>query len=128
MVKLVEPYARAAVEKRATPLNATADQLPARDAETWVLMGEQKIARVSVHPALKRRLTEIFNFESRERLIISENLRTQAETLSPPVSFDATPEKLLAKALDALRDLGGSAEDDAVFGTRLPKKTLKPGS
>lgn len=124
--ELVGSRVRAAAEERTTPLNATADALPARNASTWVLMGDAQVAHVSVHPALGRRLTEIFNFESRERLIISENLKTRAENITPPLPFDETPEPLLKKALAAFRDLGGQADDDVVFGTRVPKKVLKP--
>ncbi len=126
IVPLIEPHVKKIIASRTTPLNATATELPLSDAEAWVLMGEEKVARVSVHPALLRRLTEVFNFESRERFTISENLRTQAETVTQPMSFDATPEGLLDKALRALRDLGGKADDEAVFGARLAKKTLKP--
>jgi ankyrin repeat protein len=128
ILELIEPLARAAVAKRTNALNASAEALPEGNADAWVLMGEQTVAHVSVTPALARRITEIFNFESRERYIISENLKTQAENVTTPVSFDATPEKALQRALDALRDLGGQADDEDVFITRMPKKTLKPGS
>lgn len=128
MLEIIEPLAKEALAKRTTPLNATADVMPAGDAEIWVRMGAQKVARVGVYPALGRRLTEIFNFESRERLIISENLKTQAENLTPPQSFDEMPEPLLRKALEAFRAQGGQADDETVFATRLHKNTLKPGS
>ena len=126
VLALVYARYRKELEKTTTPLNATAEALPAGDAETWVLMGEQKVARVSVHPLLVRRLTEVFNFESRERMIISENLKNQAESITPPVPFDETPVPLLKKAFEALRNLGGETDEEAVFGTRMPKKTLKP--
>src|SRR5262249_45567960 len=125
VLPIVEPHVRKIIENRTTPLTATAAELPGGDAETWVLMGDEKVARVSVHPVLVRRLTEVFNFESRERFITSETLKPQAETITHPVSFDATPEALLTKALNALRALGGTADDDAVFGARPAKKVLK---
>ena len=93
------------------------------------MMGEAQVARVGVYPALARRLTHIFNFESRERLIITENLKTGAESVTNPEKFDALEEGHLAKALAAFRELGGKVEDSAVFARSPGKKPLpQPGS
>lgn len=112
--------------KNATPLNATAKYMPDNSAETWVMMGEKQIAHVGLYPAVGRRLTHIFNFESRERIIISENLKTGAESVTQPEKFDTLEQPHLEKALAAFRERGGKAEDAAVFGSSLSKKSL-PG-
>lgn len=110
--------------KTATPLNASKTRMPGDSAETWVLMGENKVAHVGVYPAVGRRLTHIFNFESRERLIISENLKTGQEAVTPPEKFDTLEPAHLEKALAAFRENGGKADDAAVFGKALSKKPL----
>jgi hypothetical protein len=112
--------------KNATPLNATAKYMPDNSAETWVMMGDSQIAKVGLYPAVGRRLTHIFNFESRERIIISENLKTGAESVTQPEKFDDLEQPHLQRALAAYRERGGKADDAAVFGSSLSKKTL-PG-
>jgi len=112
--------------KTATPLNAGVNRMPGDSAETWVLMGEKQVAHVGVYPAVGRRLTHIFNFESRERIIISENLKTGAESVTQPEKFDALEQPHLQKALSAFRELGGKADEAAVFGGSMAKKSL-PG-
>lgn len=87
--------------------------------ETWLRMGETKIAQVGIYPALERKLTEIFNFESRERIIISENLRTGVENMAAPQSFDTVEETVLQKAAAAYRNAGGTVDE-----TQLTKRNL----
>jgi ankyrin repeat protein len=125
IIRLIDPLAKKALSQATTALSASAEALPEEDAEEWVRMGARQVARVGVYPRLGRRLTEIFNFESRERLIISENLRTGAENVTPPAAFDALDEELLKTAHAAFRTLGGEAAEEAVFGSRAPKKALK---
>jgi hypothetical protein len=115
-----------AVKDGTTALTASAEALPHGDTEMWTRMGGHQVARVGVYPALGRRLTEIFNFESRERLIISENLKTGAESVTPPASFDEISEGLLKKACASFRELGGEADEAAVLAGRLGKTALKP--
>jgi ankyrin repeat protein len=126
ILRLVEPLAKAEQAKKMTPLTATAEAMPAQDAEAWLRMGDRQVARVAVYPPMGRRITEIFNFEARERLIISENLKNGAENVTPPQSFDHVAEATLTKALAAFRDLGGQVNDDEVFSHPAKKATLKP--
>lgn len=96
----------------------------AKKTPEWSLFSVTKLAHVEISPALGRRLTEIFNFESRERLLISENLHTHAETVLPPVSFDTLPDEAVEKALDKFSTLGGEANKDFVLRhiRRMPGK------
>lgn len=75
--------------------------------EKWARMGEAKIARVGTFPDMNRRLTEVFNFESRERVIISENLKTGAESIGQPEAFDTLPEETVLTAASELEKRGG---------------------
>lgn len=96
----------------------------ADDREAWLRIGADKIAHIGTYPALERKLTEIFNFTTRERLTISENLRTGVENTLPPQSFDSLPETALDAAYDAFAAQGGSAERTATVKKQF---TTKPG-
>lgn len=102
--------------KKLTPALPGAVDGSAQDTEEWHRMGTSKVALVGTYPAMGRRLTEIFNFDSRDRLIIAENLRTGAENVTPPESFDAIGEEPVKKALEAFRRLGGKADADKALG------------
>lgn len=123
--RLIEPVAQEALAKSTTALTASATALPEQDAEVWVPMGRHQMARVGVYPALSRRLTEIFNFETRERLIITENLKTGAENVTPPLCFDETDERALRAAFNAFRAAGGDIDEGTVFGAAKTKPSLK---
>lgn len=68
-----------------------------------------------------RKLTEIFNFKSRERVVISQNIETGAETMGPHESFDAISEESLTNAFEIFRKKGGQADEAAVFKNRIIK-------
>jgi hypothetical protein len=94
-------------------------------AEKWTLVGKNRIAHYGAYPEIGRKITEIFNFESRERTVITENLKTGAETLSPPESFDNLSEDALLKALSEFRAAGGTASDEFVAGNKAGKKSFR---
>lgn len=98
-----------------------------QDSETWSLAGKNSVARTATYPSLGRKLTEIFNFESRERLTITENMNLGSETMSPQESFDTIGEDALLRALKEFRRLGGQAKDEHVLKNRLNKSKLTPG-
>ncbi|MCE9507910.1 MAG: ankyrin repeat domain-containing protein [Alphaproteobacteria bacterium] len=92
----------------------------------WVLMAEDAVAYVRTYPKMLRKITEIFNFESRERLMISENMRTRAESIASPTGFDDLPQARIEQALAQFTQLGGVVDKDFVLrGTIHLKK--KPG-
>jgi hypothetical protein len=133
VIQLLE---QARQKRDAAPEPAALQQAPARKTpedgiradvqEEWVLTGGSRVTHVGRYPEINRRLTEIFNFESRERLVIAENLKTGAESMTPPESFDAISEDALVKAFAAYQKLGGAAAtEDHVFRRRLMKTALK---
>lgn len=97
-----------------------------KDNETWLRMGDAKVAQVGIYPALERKLTEIFNFESREHIVISENLRTGVENMAQPQSFDTVEEATLQKAAAAYRNLGGTVDDTQITRRNLNKTARLP--
>jgi hypothetical protein len=105
----------AALTARQTPpaaAKATPDA-EAADSETWKRMGEDKAAHVGTYPDLARRITQVFNFATRERIVITENLKTGAETMGPAEKFDTLSDAAVTQATDAFRQLGGDPADKA---------------
>lgn len=85
------------------------DNTPKDSGQEWQLMGDGIVAKVDTFPAMNRRLTEIFNFENKERVIISENLKTGAETMGQPEKFSALADEIVQRAAEQLQRLGGSS-------------------
>jgi ankyrin repeat protein len=79
----------------------------------WKLMGPARVAQIASDTDIGRRITEIFNFESRERIVISENLRTGAEAVTQPEKFETLAEDTVARAEERLKVLGGAVPDKA---------------
>ena len=95
--------------------------------ESWVRMGEDRIAHVGVYPEIQKKLTEIFNFSSRERRLISENLVTKTESPPAPAeSFDGISEDALRKAFDNFKEQGGIADEGFVFKHCMLVKSQRP--
>jgi ankyrin repeat protein len=123
-------------DKTRTPPQAAAETAvearpaasPAGDgAETWTLSGKIVLAHALQMPEIRRSLTTIFNFESRERLIITENLALKTETMSRAESFDEISEDSLKRAFAEYKRLGGTHDEADVFRNRVGKLTAKPG-
>lgn len=93
----------------AIPAVATETPVPpsAKSADTWALMSENSIAHVTSSEVIGRKLTEIFNFDARERVQISENLKTGVETLGQPEKFDTLSPAVIQRAQDMLKALNG---------------------
>ncbi|TAL30586.1 MAG: ankyrin repeat domain-containing protein [Alphaproteobacteria bacterium] len=60
----------------------------------WVKTAEQEVAHVSIRRALGYRLTEIFNFETKQRTLIAHNYTTGLDSLTHSV-FNETADKLV---------------------------------
>lgn len=86
--------------------------------DRWLRTGEHQVTHIGEIPDINRRLTEIFNFETRERTVINENTRSGVETTSTPENFDTIAEAALRKALAEFMKLGGEANESDVIGKR----------
>jgi uncharacterized protein len=60
----------------------------------WVKTAEQEVAHVSIRRALGYRLTEIFNFETKQRTLIAHNYTTGLDSLTRS-AFDEAADKLV---------------------------------
>jgi hypothetical protein len=100
-----------------------------RPSEIWIPMGAGCVAHEGFYPQLRKRITQVFNFESRERILMTENLRTKREAVLPPTPFDALPQSLIEKALAEFQRLGGTADREFVLHgdsalDKTPRKIL----
>ena len=95
----------------------------AEETPEWSLFGASKLAHVEISPVLGRKLTEIFNFESRERMVVFENLKTGAEKIMPLESFNTLDEELIKKTFAIFTSLGGKADEGLVFKRSILKKS-----
>lgn len=99
-----------------------------RPADYWRKMDASRVSRITVFAEEQRKLTDIFNFKTRERIVLSTNLETSAEGISPPVLFDAVAPQILEEALRNFTDMGGVADRDFVLrGVVRMEKSAAPG-
>jgi ankyrin repeat protein len=99
-----------------------------KDTEEWVLLGKDKIAQICTHPALGRQITEIFNFTSMDRRVITTNLSLKTESISPAESLDTLSDDILGDVYARFKKLGGKADEQSVFKNRMMKKRLGDGT
>lgn len=109
------------VDLPATPAPATAAPTlaPANTAQAvagWHKLDDEKIALIEEFAPLSRKLTTIFNFATRERLVITQNLTTQQETMAAPENFSAVPPAVLEQACSAFEACGGKVDRNATLG------------
>ncbi len=88
---------------------SAADDSNLANGETWALMSKTSVAHVTSSPVIGRKLTEIFNFESRERVQITENLKTGTESIGKPERFDSLGEEAVVRAEAMLKQLNAEA-------------------
>ncbi len=105
-----EAAAGGAPKAEAPPLPAAPAAAHDGPAETWALMSETSIAHVTASKAIGRKMTEIFNFESKERTLITTNLDTGAETLGAAEKFETVPESAVKHAAEMLKTLSAGGD------------------
>ena len=134
--KIIDETPRAKIEEKPAAEVVVAAALavnenkPVEQGEKWVLMNATTVAKAGTYPALGRKLTEIFNFETLERMTISENLKSGAESLGNAEPFASVPAAALKTAMNELLKLGGKAPaiDDKTLLDQSPiaRLGLKP--
>ncbi len=95
MLKVVDPQSAANENMRQPPM------------EVWELAAPTVVAKISTLPALQRKITEIFNFETRERQTVTRNLKTGTESPSETAPFTSLSDDAVAIARAQLKTLGG---------------------
>jgi uncharacterized protein len=107
---------RAARVPMPAAIPAPAAAQPAKEpvaGESWILVAPDTLAHINVYPPIGRKLTEIFNFTARERTVITENLKTGAETMTTAERFETLSPDVLARAEEKWKSLDGALPDKA---------------
>lgn len=122
-------HERMAPKPKPAPAPATAandaPKPPAAPAGKWRLADDCTVASVTDMPELGYKITELFNFSSRERTRIVNNLKTKADTVQTS-SFDELRERAqLEEAFAAFKRLGGRADGVGIDGTAGKPHRLK---
>lgn len=96
-----------------------------RPKSPWIRLDADVLSHVATYPAIRQSLTTLFNFKSRERLIIACHTGNNTQSMTPPLSFDSLSPAILEEALDQFTRLGGSADRDYVLSGARPLDKLK---
>ena len=101
-----------------------------RSCESWKEMGASSVAHVGQYPDIDQKLTTIFNFKSRDRVIIAKSISGNMQSVGPATSFDTLPRPLIEEALEQFTRFGGKADRDYVFSgiSSMNKPKLKSPS
>lgn len=99
---------------------------PVAEEETgWSKQGKNKIACVTIEKSLGYKITEIFNFEARTYVCLSQNIKTSAEALVHKTFDDFADKGALLTALEQLRLQGGAADEATLYARSLQKPVPK---
>ncbi|TAL28226.1 MAG: ankyrin repeat domain-containing protein [Alphaproteobacteria bacterium] len=92
----------------------------------WKLVSEHSVAHVSEMPDIGYKLADVFNFETRERIRIVNNLKTKADHIETMAFSELPDRKQLDDARAALVRLGGAADESALHEKAIPRARLAP--
>lgn len=82
--------------------------------QNWTLFPPSTIAHVSDYSPVGYRLTEIFNFETRQYLMITRNTDSGFESATQSGFDDLRDKTALSRAFDALTKAGGKADPHVI--------------
>lgn len=92
----------------------------------WKKVSDSSIATVASMPELGYQITEVFNFVSRERIRIVNNLKTKADNIETTPFDSLADRRQLDEAYAALKSLGGDAPAVSSAKPRLHAPERKP--
>ncbi len=121
---LLEKEKRAEQERIEEQDLLAATRARAAPPPAWSIPAPGRVMHMEQMEGMDSRLMDIFNFETRERLVVTKDLRSGIETPAAPVCFDAVSRPALEQALAEFTRLGGVADAAAVFKKKLSKPQL----
>jgi len=92
--------------------------------DSWKLVNAQSVAHLSGMDALGYKITDVFNFASRERIRIVNNLKTRADNVETTSFDDLRDNAQVQEAFAKLKELGGNADEPAA---KKPRGLNPPG-
>jgi hypothetical protein len=92
----------------------------------WSLFGKDGVAHMEYSVVLHRKLTEIFNFATRQHINIVTNDALNVETVLPATSFEALPASAVETALAKFTEMDGVADSAFVLTgkTQVAKQAI----
>ena len=94
-------------------------------AEDFILLDADQLSKVSSLPALKREITDIFNFRERERIRIITNLETKQESHSSEKFDMLTGSPDLAQAFEKYKKSGGKADSGVLKSSPVLRPNMR---
>ena len=120
IVAILSDLQKKAEAQPAPPLKAAAP------APEWKLVSAHSVAHVSEMGDIGYKLADVFNFESRERIRIINNLKTKADHIETTPFSELPDQKQIADAHAALVRLGGKPDADFRQEKAVPRAKLAP--
>ncbi len=94
-------------------------------ASPWKKTGEYEIARVTEKAVLQKTLTDIFNFETCERILIADDMKLKTSAMMKEGFDEIVNRAVLEEACDKFIELGGKVNKDEVMTKGLTKRNKK---
>ena len=121
VVTLLSALQKKAEEKPAPP--PVKEPVPVVE---WKLVSSQSVVHVSEMNDIGYKLTDVFNFQSRERIRIINNLKTKADHIETTAFSELADQKQIGDAYAALLRLGGTPDDSFLNDKAVPRAKLAP--
>lgn len=123
--KVVTPPLAVAAPVIAPPIVASPVLPSVEEKLGWSKQTDSKVSCVTIEKSLGYKITEIFNFQARTYVCISQNLKTAAEALVHKTFDDFADKGALMTALEQLRLQGGAADEAVLYSRSLQKSAPK---
>ncbi len=107
-------------------LHYKAKWLAAEAEDGWALLASDRVAHVQTEEKLRIRMTEIFNFATKQYHVITQNLTTKAEALFSSSFEKLRNDHLIGIAQNELQNLGGKIKPDDIEGAVPRNKKYLP--
>jgi len=127
IVELLQGAVAARELAKNPPKPAPAPVKPEPPPGPWKLVGPESVAHQSGMEELGYKITDVFNFSSRERIRIVNNLKTRADSVTTVSFNDLGDTRQIEEALEALKRLGGTAPEDTAVKRDLRPRLAPPG-
>lgn len=111
IVHILRPYMQKDLEESLRTLREKEE--PASQEEVWRVLSPDRVAHVHRDVVIGYRITDIFNFKTRERTTLCRNLETDGES-AVLREFKLLEQEVLQDAFDRLVALGGRPDPQSI--------------
>lgn len=97
---------------------------PSDTDETWIRMGEDKVAMIGHYAEIGKTITEIFNFRAHSHYSIIDNMDNNQQSATPVQSFSDMDDRYIKTAFDHYQAQGGTISETEALSPLPEKSTL----